>query len=131
MADKKRRIVKPSTTMRDKMEKTDTPKKRKIRQSVATASGSKLRSVRELGRKEYHPVKLPDNKVGRLFNKRGRLFPRFFGEAWSELKLVTWPNRRETFKLTTAVLIFAIAFGGMVAVIDLGLEKLFRNVILK
>jgi preprotein translocase SecE subunit len=128
---KKRRIVKPSSTMREKIEKADEPQKRKIRETVTAASTGKLRSVREFGRKEYHPVKLPDNKVGRLLTKRGRLFPRFFGDAWRELRQVTWPNRRETFKLTTAVLIFAIIFCGMVAIIDLGLEKLFRNVILK
>ena len=59
------------------------------------------------------------------------LIPRYLINSWKELRLVSWPNRKETRQLTTAVVLFAIAIGFMVAVVDYGLDKLFRKVILK
>lgn len=59
------------------------------------------------------------------------LFPRYFRNSVRELKLVTWPGRRESIRLTSAVLIFAIIFGAIVALVDFGLDKLFKELILK
>lgn len=128
---KKRRIVKRPDTARDKIEKSAEPKKeRRITKSLAAGKG-KVSRLTELSKREYHPIKLPDNKVGRFMTKKRRVLPQFLADAWQELRQVTWPNRRETTKLTTAVIIFAFVFGGLVAIIDYGLDKLFRNVILK
>ena len=55
----------------------------------------------------------------------------YFKGSWQELKLVTWPTRREGRRLTTAVIIFSIIFGGLVAIVDYGLDKLFKQVLLK
>ncbi|HEY8999108.1 MAG TPA: preprotein translocase subunit SecE [Candidatus Saccharimonadales bacterium] len=51
--------------------------------------------------------------------------------SWRELKQVTWPTRRESRRLTTAVVLFAIVFGFLIAVVDYGLDKLFKEVLLK
>lgn len=51
--------------------------------------------------------------------------------SWQELKQVTWPTRREGRRLTTAVIIFAVVFGALIAGVDYGLDKLFRQVLLK
>ncbi len=78
----------------------------------------------------------PFAKVGKIFDRQpfrfiGRiLYPRFARNAIAELKLVTWPNRRETTRLTFAVIMFAIAFGAIVTVVDYGLDKLFKALIL-
>ena len=55
----------------------------------------------------------------------------YFINSWRELKQVTWPTRRESRKLTTAVILFAIVFGLLIAVVDYGLDKLFKEVLLK
>lgn len=129
---RKRRVVKPAGTMREKIVNSEEPKRgRRIRESVRSTATSRASRVRDFGRKEYHPIKLPDNKVGRFLTKRRKAFPSFFGDAWRELKLVTWPDRSETTKLTVAVIIFAVIFGAIIAIVDYGLDKLFRNVILK
>ena len=54
----------------------------------------------------------------------------YVSSSWQEVKQVSWPNRKETAKLTVAVFAFAIVFGVFVAIIDFGLDKLFREVIL-
>ncbi len=58
------------------------------------------------------------------------LVPPYFRSAWRELRLVTWPNFRQTRDLTIAVIIFSIIFGVIVAAVDYVLDKLFRKFIL-
>ena len=59
------------------------------------------------------------------------LVPTYFINSWREVRQVSWPNRRETWRLTLAVFIFAIIFGAIVAAVDKGLDELFKKVILK
>lgn len=123
--------AKKPVSLRDKAKKSAEakPKTRRVKQTVKQISRP-VATVRNIGQKEYY-LPLPDNKVGRFFNKKRHFIPRFFREAWQELKLVQWPNRKETTKLTTAVFIFAIAFGAIIAVVDFGLDKLFKELLLK
>lgn len=51
--------------------------------------------------------------------------------SYSELKQVTWPTKTEGRRLTTAVIIFSVIFGGLVAIVDFGLDKLFKDFLLK
>ena len=57
--------------------------------------------------------------------------PSYFINSWREVKQVTWPNRRETWRLTAAVFVFATVFGILVAVVDKGLDEIFKKLILK
>ncbi|MBP6962713.1 preprotein translocase subunit SecE, partial [Candidatus Saccharibacteria bacterium] len=40
------------------------------------------------------------------------------------------PGRKETWKLVFAVYVFALSLGVFIAILDFGLEKLFKQVIL-
>lgn len=51
--------------------------------------------------------------------------------SWEELKQVTWPSFRESMRLTSAVIVFSVIFGALIAVVDYGLDKLFKQVLLK
>jgi len=55
----------------------------------------------------------------------------FVRGSWRELKLVTWPTKREGRRLTTAVILFSVVFGALIAVVDYGLDKLFKQLLLK
>jgi preprotein translocase SecE subunit len=59
------------------------------------------------------------------------LIPRYFVNAWREVRLVTWPGRSETRRLTTAVFIFAAVFGIVAAIVDKGLDVIFKKLVLK
>lgn len=133
MADQKpktRRLKKTETVRQKAVKSTDQPEKRRRLRRTASTAAKPLRRAAHLGRKEYY-LPLPDNRVGRFLNKRRYVIPRFFREAWQELRQVTWPSRKETWKLTLAVFIFALVFGSLVAGVDYGLDKLFKQVILK
>ncbi len=132
VAEKKpKRQVKARESVREQSaRKANSPNKpRKVTRVVKTA-GKPLGAAKRVSKKEYHPLNMPDTKVGRFLNRRVRFFPRYFTDAWTELKLVTWPSRRETARMTTAVVIFAVAFGGIVYGLDYGLDKLFRQLLL-
>jgi preprotein translocase SecE subunit len=84
-------------------------------------------------------VRLPSNRVtsglAKVLRPVGRvlklLAPRYFINAWREVRLVTWPGRRETWRLTLAVFIFAIVFGALVAGVDKVLDIVFKHLVLK
>lgn len=122
MADKKKR------TLRQLGASAKAKKPRKLANKSKKVSRP-LGKVARAGKKEFHPIKLPDNRLGRIFEKKVRFIPRYFSEAWEEVRKVTWPNRQETIKLTFAVLVFSVVFSVIVATLDYGLDKLFREII--
>jgi preprotein translocase SecE subunit len=122
-----RRMVKKAQTVRQKAEnsqkQTDKPKKQGV--------------IRLTGRFIAAPFRLVGRQVAKLgrfkvFRVIGRiLWPSYFRNSLKELKQVTWPNRRESWQLTSAVIIFAIIFGVMISIVDYGLDKVFKQVLLK
>lgn len=136
MAEDKKKVrrLKNTETVRERAEKaTNAPEKpRRLRTAAGKAAQPIAKPVKKaaaVGRREYY-LPLPDNRLGRFLNKRRRILPKFFREAWTEVRLVAWPNAKETFKLSLAVFIFAIAFGLLITVVDYGLDKLFKQLIL-
>lgn len=119
-----------SQTVRERADKAvkQPAKPRRLKKTAATAA-KPLKAVGKLHKKEYY-LPLPDNKLGRFLNKRRSFIPRYFREAWAELRQVTWPTRRETIKLTFAVVMFAIVFAVIIGVVDYGLDKVFRRILL-
>jgi preprotein translocase SecE subunit len=70
--------------------------------------------------------------AGGLFGLLGKiLVPPYIRNSWKELKQVTWPNWKQSRQLTFAVLVFAVIFGAAVAIVDFGLDKLFKHILLK
>lgn len=137
------RTIKPkkrsstSETLRQRTTKSDAkPKTRRLRQAKTVVSSpfkklfAGVRRVLRPFRFLLWPFKTkPFRLLGRFLSSI--LFLRYFRDSWRELRLVTWPGRRETFQLTMAVFLFAIAFGLMVAITDYGLDKIFRKVLLQ
>jgi preprotein translocase SecE subunit len=124
-AKPKRRVVKKAETVREATQKSGDkkPKKRGILSLTLLYIGLPFRPVGRLLL-----------RVGRLkpFRILGRiLFPTYFRNSWKELQQVTWPGRRESLQLTLAVIIFSIVFGALIAVVDFGLDKVFKQVLLK
>ncbi len=53
----------------------------------------------------------------------------YFKGAWFELRQVRWPNRRATWGMTAALLIFTGIFAAFILLIDLLWEYLFKLLI--
>ncbi len=123
----KKRVIKKSETVRERATKitAERPKRRVIK-STAGKVAKPLSALKPLAKPfKAKPVKKVSRGIAFI------LWPKFLRGAWGELRQVTWPGRRETWKLTLAVFIFALSFGSLIALADYGLDKLFRSVILK
>jgi|GEM_PF-121278 len=124
-ADKKHRVVKKAESVREMAVKSqaDKPAKNGV--------------LRLTGRYIAVPFKI----IGKPFKKLGKfkffrvlgfiLLPPYFRQSWKELRQVTWPSRRESFQLTGAVIVFSVIFGVLIALVDYGLDKVFKQVLLK
>jgi preprotein translocase SecE subunit len=121
----KRRMVKKTETVREIAQKSteSRPKKRGI---LRLTLGYIAWPLRPVGRLLLRIGRLkPFQIIGRI------LVPAYIRNSWKELRQVTWPGRRESWQLTLAVIIFSIVFGALIAAVDYGLDKVFKQVLLK
>ena len=136
---KKVRIRKTAPTVRERAAEAQAKARRPSRFKFLAAVLSVFRNVSRWPFRQLRKLKLPDNRFSRLLKKIVKpvfsvlkwVIPSYFINSWREVKLVTWPSRRETWKLTSAVFVFAIVFGVSVAGVDYSLEYLFKKLILK
>ena len=56
---------------------------------------------------------------------------KYFADSRSELAKVTWPNRRQTARLTALVIAFSLVFAAILGGLDLGFSTLVQKVIVK
>ena len=54
----------------------------------------------------------------------------YFAGAWQELRQVRWPDRRATWSLTVAVIVFSVFFAALILGLDYVFNELFRKVLL-
>lgn len=125
---KKRRLRAAPTTIREQSEKATAKAARPVKRGVvSTILGAPFRLIAWI----FRPLFRFLGKY-KFFRFIGFIFvPPYFRSAWRELKLVTWPNFRQTRDLTFAVIMFSIVFGAIVAATDYGLDKIFRKVFLQ
>jgi preprotein translocase subunit SecE len=129
--EKAKKRIRKTETMRDKSTK-DTTKGSKTRRLKQTASvaARPFKAAKKVAKKEYFVVKPHETGYKAFFTKSRKWTPGYFRSAYKELRLVTWPSRKETWKLVTAVFVFSVAFGLVITIVDYGLEKLFRKAFL-
>jgi len=53
----------------------------------------------------------------------------YFKGAWIELRLVRWPNRRATWGLTLAVILFSVFFAVIILLLDILFKFLFEIIL--
>ncbi len=57
-------------------------------------------------------------------------FKGYFVSSFKELKKVTWPDRKTSVKLTLIVIAFSFAFAMFTAALDVGFERLAKELFL-
>jgi preprotein translocase SecE subunit len=124
----RKRVVKNPETFREKAlkanENNDKPKRSlKVRQASGKVASPVFGPIGR-GMKIIFNRK-PFRFIGKI------LFPVYLRNSFRELKLVEWPKWKTARDLTFAVLAFATVFGAAIALVDYGLDKLFRDILLK
>lgn len=81
--------------------------------------------------KATKPVR--ENKVWRKLRSTVLRSPfrGYFVDSFRELKKVTWPDRKTSWKLTGVVIVFSVIFSAFTALLDVGFEKLAKQIFLK
>ncbi|HTH72008.1 MAG TPA: preprotein translocase subunit SecE [Candidatus Pristimantibacillus sp.] len=129
-AKPKRRMVKQTESIREKTVKAAQPKPEK---------------KTDVLRLTLHYIGMPFQWIGHKLAKLGKklgkfkffrvlgyiVWPKYFRNSVKELRQVTWPTTRETWQLVLAVIIFSVVFGTIIAIVDFGLDKAFKQVLLK
>ena len=131
MADAKKPRVRKAETVKEKVAKQSTKKPTTTSKPKKSARVMKVtkKATKPFGLLAW-PLKLRPVKF--VFRTLGRiLFPKYFRNSFKELKEVTWPARRESWKLTFAVLIFAIGFGAFITITDIIFDKVIRRIVLR
>jgi preprotein translocase SecE subunit len=138
-------------TSDDATEETTQHKRRVLRQTVepasfrersekAQADSSKPRKGSKTANALTAPFRFVGHAIAKILKPLGKfravravgyvLAPPYIRNSWKELQQVSWPDRTQTRRLTFAVILFSFVFGGLVAGVDFGLDKLFRAFIL-
>jgi preprotein translocase SecE subunit len=122
----KRRLVKKAETVREKAKKAQA--------TEGTTQPRRLNATR-------NKAGAPFRAAGRGLKKAGKvkplrilgfiIVPPYFRNSWRELRQVTWPKLPVSLRLTFAVIVFAVVFGALVALLDFGLDKIFKEVLIK
>jgi len=131
---KKRRVKNPET-FRQRAEKAaeagqQPPKRHRVRKAAGRPFVFVFRPVGRAFKKlgQYQPFKF----IGKVLHWVGLiLWPRYFRNSWKEIRGVTWPSLKQSLRLTYAVLAFAVIFGASIALVDWGLDKVFKHILLK
>jgi preprotein translocase SecE subunit len=124
---KKRRVRNPETFRERALKAAETIEQPKRANRLKQVAGRVLTPA-------AHPI---GRAASKIFNRQpfkliGKIiFPIYLRNSWRELKLVTWPTKKQSRKLTFAVLVFAVIFGATIALVDFGLDKLFKQILLK
>ena len=111
-----------------KKEEAETPaitrKKVVVKDKKATKAAKKAAKKAEKALIKDKPLK----KTFILFRPFVALW-RYLRDSWRELRQVRWPNRKATWKMVLAVLIYTVLFVVMISLLDLFFTWLF-NIIL-
>lgn len=109
--------------------KTETIRERAERLALEASKPSKSDTNKE--EKKQRKSKKRGQKVKKeKKQRRFHIIPSFFRGAFAEIKLVTWPDRRMTAKLSTAVILFAVVFSVMIGLVDYAFGIIFKKVFL-
>jgi preprotein translocase SecE subunit len=121
---RKPRIRKSAPTVRERAEA--------VRVKEETSRPNRLKATTGKVARPIKRLRPPSNPLTRGIAHAIRfIVPKYFVNSWHEVRQVTWPNRRETWRLTGAVFVFAIIFGALVALVDKGLDEVFKKFVLK
>ncbi len=105
---------------------SDSPKITRIKAKDSRAGNLKPNKVE----KDVESIKEQITHSDRKDNVFKRIGGYFMG-SWQEIKLVRWPDRHATWKMTGALIAFTISFAILILLLDYGFQQLFKALLNK
>ena len=100
--------------------------RRKRSDFQAPAQSERARSRQ---RQQVKPAGQPKSQTGQKRERKGG-FRAFVGESYAELRKVDWPGRTQLISATVVVIIAVAIVGAYLFVVDWGLQRFVRDVLL-
>lgn len=115
--------------------KATSPKKAAAKTTAAktTAAATAVKSTKKPVKKNVVAKtvkKERKTRTPRTWTKPFRAIGGYFSGAWTELRQVRWPDRKTTWGMTIAVLLFSIFFSLVILGLDTLFNYIFKEVIL-
>jgi len=76
------------------------------------------------------PMPFLKGKLGNWLKKDTSFTPKYFRDSFRELQKVTWPNRKETWRLFVAVTVFVFVLAAIIALADTFFEFVIERTII-
>ena len=92
---------------------------------IIAGGGKKI--TKQTSPSEKKPARAPKEKGDRknVLRSAGG----YLKGSWNELRAVRWPDRKNTWKMTGALIVFTLGFAVLILIIDAGFQYIF-NVLL-
>jgi preprotein translocase subunit SecE len=106
---------------------TEAPKKETKEAPVASVEVSDTKKAKRTKKADTPAAgdKPAKKRRGNVFVRIGR----YFKGAWTELRLVRWPDRKATWGMTGALIAFTLFFVVVILVLDYGFSQLFKLIL--
>lgn len=75
------------------------------------------------------PTKATAARADKEPKERGGRLWRYLKGSWSELRLVRWTDRKSTWKMTGALVVFTVVFGVIILLLDYLFQFVFKLLI--
>ena len=89
----------------------------------------KAKEVREIAKAEKKAAAAKEGKKVFILFRPFVAFGRYLRNSWREIRQVRWPNRKATWKMVGAVLVYTALFVIFISLIDLFFKWLFSLII--
>ena len=132
MAERKQ-ATKPSAKKKATKKATSPKAAAKKTTASKTAAVAAVKSTKKPVEKKVVAKKAKKEKKARTprkWTKPFRAIGGYFRGAWVELRQVRWPDRKTTWGMTIAVLLFSVAFSLIILGLDTLFNYIFKEVIL-
>ena len=116
-----------SSEEKDEKQTSITRKKVVIKDKKQVKANRKATKKAEKEAKKAEKAK-SNKKVFILFRPFAA-FGRYMRDSWREIRQVRWPNRKATWKMVLAVMVYTILFVALISLLDLFFTWLFSLII--
>lgn len=113
MATKDKASKEPQTTV-VRVKAEDTRTKTKKEKTPTKAETTKSAAIKKERKERKNPLKATGG---------------YFKGAWQELRQVRWPNRKATWSMTAALLVFTAFFVALILLLDALFKYLFQMIL--
>ena len=125
MAKKETKITRVKAKNAKSKPEKEVSKELKISKYAAKVAGVKTEKKAKKPAQKFVRILKPFRFVTIPFVALGK----YLAASWKELKLVRWPTRKETWKMTSAVIAFSVGFATLILLLDGLFNWIFKTLI--